>query len=741
MLRVRSLLLLGSAIPVLLLSACGGDSGVASTPPPPPSPIAPPPPPPPPTATVYDTVEYRQSNAAVQAQALAAYQAGATGKGVTAAVIDSGIDLNSAEFTGKISPLSADLAGSRGLQDEGGHGTAVSGVLLGAKNDKGIHGVALGATLLVARTDTPGSCTSTTGPDPGCSHADNAIARGVDLAITAGARVINMSLGGSPANATLRAAIGRATAAGIVIVVSAGNEGITNPGNAVNPDPLAQIAIDPIARGLVLIAGATDATQTLAGFSNKAGNGAAYYLTALGVRVQSADNNGQTFLYSGTSFSAPVISGAVALLAQAFPNLTGAQIVDLLLRTATDLGATGTDAVYGHGELNLARAFAPQGTLSLAGSTVAISLTDNGILSAPMGDAGRGGMSVAFRDGYDRDYNLDVSQTLGRAPQALRLIPALTDQRRHMTARGGAMTLALSIAEPVPERLLLSRSEAGGARALAGSVATRIGHDTAIALGFATASEGLDRSLSTAVAPAFLVADSGRGLATAPQGAFAIRQRIGGIGVTLAAETGDLPLWQRGSVPESDRYRAFGYGMVTIGADGAIGPLMLAGRITRMTERETVLGAHFASALSGGGATSWLSDARAKLVPLRHWALGADYRRGWTAVPAGVARRRSTLQSQALAFDIARAAILNRDDSFALRWSEPLRVKDGGIDLGDAGLIGLAPVGHERDLEAVYARPLGTGWMTLNSYWRQQPGNFAAAPDDLGLALRCSLEF
>ena len=194
--RKRSILLLGSTIPLLMLSACGGDSGgVASTPPPPAPAPTPPPPPPPPTGT-FNTVEDNQSNAAVQAQALVAYQAGATGRGVTAAVIDSGINLSSAEFSGKISPLSADLAGSRGLQDEGGHGSAVSGVLLGARNGLGIHGVAFDATLLVARTDTPGSCTGTGGADPGCSHNDNNIARGVDLAVTAGARVINMSLGG-----------------------------------------------------------------------------------------------------------------------------------------------------------------------------------------------------------------------------------------------------------------------------------------------------------------------------------------------------------------------------------------------------------------------------------------------------------------------------------------------------------------------------------------------------------------
>jgi len=263
----------------------------------------------------------------VQAQAIAAYNAGASGTGVIAGVVDSGIDVDSPEFAGKIHPQSADFAGSRGLQDEGGHGTAVSSVLLGAKNDLETHGVAFGATLLVLRTDTAGTCADTD-PDKGCTHNDNNIARAVDRAVAVGAKVINMSLGGSPMNLTLRAAVDRATAAGVVFVISAGNEFDDDPAVAVNPDPMAMIALDPIARGQVLIAGATDSTQQISAFSNRAGNGQNYYITALGVRVRAPDENGTQFLWSGTSFSAPIVAGAVALLAQAFPNLTGAQIVD-----------------------------------------------------------------------------------------------------------------------------------------------------------------------------------------------------------------------------------------------------------------------------------------------------------------------------------------------------------------------------------------------------------------------------
>jgi len=120
-----------SIIFALTVSACGGGGGVSSTPTPPPAisppappppPVPPPPPPPPPPTANFNTVEYQRSNGAVQAQAIAAYNAGASGTGVIAGVVDSGIDVDSPEFAGKIHPQSADFAGSRGLQDEGGHG-------------------------------------------------------------------------------------------------------------------------------------------------------------------------------------------------------------------------------------------------------------------------------------------------------------------------------------------------------------------------------------------------------------------------------------------------------------------------------------------------------------------------------------------------------------------------------------------------------------------------------------------
>ena len=164
-------------------------------------------------------------------------------------------------------------------------------------------------------------------------------------------------------------------------MASAGNEGDeADPDfDPLNPSPFAQ-AILANGNGLVIIATSVNNQGVISNFSNKAGASQANVLSALGQSIccvyendtiKRTVENGTTFVsvFNGTSFSAPQISGAAALLAQAFPNLTGQQIVNLLLTNARDAGEAGTDSVYGRGILDIARAFAPAGSaiISLGG--------------------------------------------------------------------------------------------------------------------------------------------------------------------------------------------------------------------------------------------------------------------------------------------------------------------------------------------------------------------------------------
>ena len=83
---------------------------------------------------------------------------GATGKGIKIGIVDSGINPDLAEFAGRIDPASGDVAGNRGVSDEGGHGTAVSAVAAAARNNQNTMGVAFDATIVSERADQPGSC-------------------------------------------------------------------------------------------------------------------------------------------------------------------------------------------------------------------------------------------------------------------------------------------------------------------------------------------------------------------------------------------------------------------------------------------------------------------------------------------------------------------------------------------------------------------------------------------------------
>jgi len=434
----RLLLLCAGAV---MLAACGGSGG--------PGPVsvgsaAPPPPPPTPQPGInYDTAEYRRSTAATAANVLPAWTAGASGAGVVIGFVDSGIASANPEFAGRILPASRDVTGEgRSIVDVSGHGTSVAAIATAARDESGPVGIAFSATLAVMRADN-GNCTD------GCRYGDTALAAGIDAAVAAGARVVNISLGGSSGSSTLRNAFARATAAGTVLVISAGNDA------AAQVDPLPAAALAATNRGAVIVVGAVDEKGMIADFSNRAGTAQDNFITTAGVRVRSFDERGTAFLYSGTSYSAPAVAGAVALLAQAFPNLTATQLVDIILRSARDAGDMGTDAIYGRGVLDIGRAMAPSGPTSLAGTMIPVPLAANGNLGSAMGDGLSGGTGLAgvpVTDAYNRLYKVALGQTL-RPASAGRLAGRL-ESAGLGTATTGASVGALW-GHPVRARLEL----------------------------------------------------------------------------------------------------------------------------------------------------------------------------------------------------------------------------------------------------------------------------------------------
>ncbi|RKS90808.1 S8 family peptidase [Sphingosinicella microcystinivorans] len=750
------------------LAACGGGGG--GTRPVAPGTVTPPPTPTPtPTPTpspVYDTPEYNRSNAAASAGAIAAYEDGATGAGVKIAVIDSGVDIQSAEFTGRIDPASRDIAGTRGIDDADGHGTSVSAVALAAKNDSGMHGLAFNATLIALRTDTPGTCAAS----DGCSHSDSNIATAIDTAVAAGARVINMSLGGEGPNSRLRTAIANATAAGVIVVISAGNDSLANP------DPFAQIAADPAARGRVIIAGSVNDTDALSDFSNRAGSYAAYYLATLGERVRSFDHTGTAYLFGGTSYAAPGISGAVALLADAFPSLSADEIIDILFRTARDAGTAGDDSVFGQGILDLIRAFSPIGATSLAGSAVPVT-GDAGslaVLGGALGDGGdlTGALSdVVVLDSYDRAYVADLGTGISRATPAPRLAAALQTNTEEARDALGIAGYSLSWNAAVSTRPWLGLAQSGG-------VDARADADARITRGFATGSvtpgtgigfaagygaDDLLANMAGTRAPGSRFIASGDalrddGVSVVGTRAAAVSQRIGAWTFGMAAGTGETESLRPGNAWDRRR-NADPVTLFAASASRQIGASDVTVTWSRLDESGSILGAEGSTALGLTRASSdflgldWAMDAG------HGWRIAAQARGGLThldVASGGLISGANALRSLAFAFDVTKSGVAMRGDTVSVRIAQPLRVEGGALradiptsydyETETAGYtrrtFTLAPSGREISVEAAWSLPLADfGHLDTNLFWRRDPGHIAALDDDMGAALRLRARF
>ncbi|CAM3164442.1 S8 family peptidase [Rariglobus hedericola] len=251
----------------------------------------------------------------------------AWGRGVTIAVLDGGA-LPDPTLGARLRYLDIGL-GYAGTGKTGLHGTAVASLAAGSGLDA--PGVAPAASILSIRIfDTDDKSDIFT------------VTQGIVTAVDAGAQIINLSLGGYSTSEAINRAISYAQAKGVVIVAAAGNDGAGR---------LHWPAADP----RVISVGSTDATGRQASFSN---SGAQLHLTAPGIGIQAASLNNERTLFSGTSASAPIVSGALAALMSQSPGLTAVQAVEILQTHADDGGAAGTDANYGYGTLNLGWALA-----------------------------------------------------------------------------------------------------------------------------------------------------------------------------------------------------------------------------------------------------------------------------------------------------------------------------------------------------------------------------------------------
>lgn len=775
-----------------VLAACGGagGSGVATNPAAPTSSqTTTPTPTPTPTPPVidYDTAEYRRSTSLLQINAITAYEAGATGSGITVGIIDSGIDLESREFDGRIHPDSRDVVSGRTLDDPDGHGTLVASVLAADKDDFRTHGVAFDAQLLIARSDVT--------EDGGSVHYDADIAAGVDLAIQAGAKVINMSLGGSAANRTLTEAIRRATEAGIIVVISAGNDSEAQPDSF----PVS-LSATRIANDLVIIAGAIDSADQLASFSNAAGSSAGIYLSAPGVSVPATDLNDQPVRVSGTSFAAPHVAGAAALLLQAFPNLSPQQVVELLYTSARDIGAAGVDSIFGRGALDLSNAFTPQGSITVpdngAQSTASVSAPAGGTLSTAsvnlmldqaFGDASQLSAALAdvvVLDSFGRAFALDISASVQGRGAHLGLVERL--RSRSLEAARSSSDGRIQLSSRLTDRgeaqvwqqfnLNAPDARALGPREGADARSGRVRFAVTPGLGFMA--HLADPSAVDVLAGAGLGEAGSAFLATHDEtlaGRMVDPGDAFGFGLTLnRADWQASAALNRAQIRLTEEQLRLGNGAssapvlteLAVAVSREVSPATRIGLSIKMIdERGSVLGS------SGSAGLGW-ADARAGSVQLgahgKHrlsarWHMLADGALGWTQASlngVGLTTGLDGLRTSRFSATLTGVGVLSADDTLALRVAQPLRVEGGqaalnvpvqydygtGLARFEQRSISLSPSGREIAFEAAYSRPLpfigdGLATFNVNAFARHQPGHVQDGAADVGGVVQLGARF
>lgn len=262
---------------------------------------------------------------------------------VKVAIIDTGIDPTHPDRPSNLTLDRDYVDGDLNPVDANGHGTHVAGITAGATNNGvGIASVAPGVTIVVLR-----------GLDADGRGYTSDLAQAVRRAADIGAKVINMSWGGTYYSQTLKDAVDYAAGRGSLLVAAAGNsyqEG--------NPTTY------PASFSNVMAVASTGKNDEKA-FYSQTGNWVAIAAPGGGSLYDSSNMilstvpptipswYGSYYVYmSGTSMAAPHVSGLAGLLYSMNTQLSSSQVRSFIQNTAVDLGAAGKDPVFGYGRID-----------------------------------------------------------------------------------------------------------------------------------------------------------------------------------------------------------------------------------------------------------------------------------------------------------------------------------------------------------------------------------------------------
>lgn len=256
-------------------------------------------------------------------------------KSITVAVIDSGVDTNNPDLKGQVSEMYNSEKGGSDITDNGGHGSWTTGII-GATGNNNVYGTGLAWNTKIIHIkadldDLPGAFTKAS------------VNRAIRLATDKGARVINLSLGGTQSSQTERDAIAYATSKNVIVVAASGNSGVNE-------------LTYPASYPKVISVGATGYYNQPTYFSTFNRN---VTLSAPGLHIC---NTGRAQVFAcanGTSASSPIVAGAAALVLSANPNLTADQVKAILIASAQPFPGKAPgqrDDKYGYGIVDIASA-------------------------------------------------------------------------------------------------------------------------------------------------------------------------------------------------------------------------------------------------------------------------------------------------------------------------------------------------------------------------------------------------
>ena len=328
-----------------------------------------------PTYAWEPDAEYNAQWGLAMIHANEAYKLGFTGQGITVGIVDTGIDPNHQEFPYfRISGYDF-IDNTSELSDPDGHGSHVAGIIGAAKNGIGMHGVAYNSSLVSAAAI--GSY-ERSAPLYAVVNAMNYL---LGLQGQERVSIFNHSWGtndsikdttvdyilNDPEYVAELEIFRQAIQSNCLMVFSAGNEANTEvsvyPGlpylfPELRPGWLAVVSLGPNDEepNYTNRAGiAKEWTITAPGGGDDKENDGVYSVGTGETEKESGDGKGYATI-SGTSMAAPHVSGAAALVWEAFPYYTAAQVVQTLLLTATDIGVSGIDDIYGWGLLDVGKA-------------------------------------------------------------------------------------------------------------------------------------------------------------------------------------------------------------------------------------------------------------------------------------------------------------------------------------------------------------------------------------------------